>query len=44
MLDFASLKASDVLQAIVSGLLKSKNDPLFENTAYSLYPLGESHD
>ena len=30
MLDFASLKASDVLQAMVSGLLKSKDDPLFE--------------
>ena len=30
MLDFASLKASDVLQAMVTGLLKSDADPLFE--------------
>ena len=29
MLDFASLKASDVLQAMVTGLLKSDSDPLF---------------
>ena len=29
MLDIASLKASDVLQAMVTGLLKSKNDPNF---------------
>ena len=29
MLDIASLKASDVLQAMVTGLLKSDSDPLF---------------
>jgi hypothetical protein len=30
MLDVANLKPSDVLQAMVNGLLKTKSDPLFE--------------